>query len=93
MCAQLLQLRKVLTQLRRARIGGCQALQTCERFAARLGTRLRKVVAAAAGVGLEIQKACVLALQCGQQRKQRDVLVHVCEVSGMKMMSVLHSKL
>ncbi len=62
----------------------------------RLGALVRvgavQVVESAAGVRLEIEKALVLALQRGDQRQQRDVLVHVGEIAGMKTVAVFHAR-
>jgi hypothetical protein len=41
-------------------------------------------------MGLQVQETLVLALQGGDQRQQRDVLVHVGKVPRMKAMTILH---
>src|SRR4029077_19835569 len=84
--AKLRQQRRVLAQLLRAVI---EARETPD-AGGRLERRARQVVAAAAGVGVEVQEPLVLLLQRRQQSEQRHVLVHVREVAGVEAVAVLH---
>src|SRR2546430_10853736 len=85
-CANLRQQRRVLAQLRGARLEAREAPDAL----GRLERRARQVVAAAAGVGIEVQEPLVLLLQRREQLQQRHVLVHVREVAGVEAVAVLH---
>src|SRR5690606_19072514 len=65
-----------------------ESLDAACRFAGRLPCTAREVVRTASGVRLEIQEALFLTLQSREQRQQRDVLVHVREVPGVKAVTV-----
>src|SRR5437016_13304068 len=84
--AKLRQQRRVLAQLRRTVLEAREASDA----GGRLERRARQVVAAAAGVRVEVQEPLVLLLQRRQQPEQRHVLVHVREVAGVEAVAVLH---
>src|SRR5258705_3146603 len=83
--AKLCQQRRVLAQLRRTVLEAREAPDA----GSRLERRARQVVAAAAGVGVEVQEPLVLLLQRREQPEQRHVLVHVREVAGVEAVAVL----
>src|SRR6266478_4646400 len=84
--AKLRQQRRVLAQLRRTVLEAREAPDA----GGRLERRARQVVAAAAGVRVEVQEPLVLLLQRRQQPEQRHVLVHIREVAGVEAVAVLH---
>src|SRR6266404_523027 len=51
---------------------------------------MRQVIGAAPRVSLEVREALFLALQRGQQGKQRDVLVDVSEIAGVEAVAIFH---
>jgi hypothetical protein len=62
------------------------------RLSALLGFGAAQIVEAAAGMGFEIQESLVLALQGPDQGQQRDVLVHIGEIAGMKTVAIFHTQ-
>jgi len=54
---------------------------------------LRQIVQGASGMGVEIEKALLLALHRPDELQQQGMLEHIGEIARMEMMAVVHFRL